>query len=218
MTIIAPVRGTSTALDAEAEANKRETRGISVLLAASCLAAALLLWLCSLVQIDPSGLDDLGIVSILPWTSWATLVLLAIGFMSSMDQRLASGPLPFLLLVVFVLVLHATPAIGYGTLRYSWAWKHIGMVDYIQRHGTPDPVAPYLAAYHNWPGFFLASAWVANLAGAGPLEIAKAARFAPTILNLLYLCVLPLVLRRFTDDNRLIWTAVWVFLAGNWVG
>ena len=37
--------------------------------------------------------------------------------------------------VALVAILHATPSILYGTLRYAWAYKHVGIVDYIQRHG-----------------------------------------------------------------------------------
>ena len=38
-------------------------------------------------------------------------------------------------------LVHGTPAVLYGTLRYSWAYKHVGIVDYILRTGTVDPTS-----------------------------------------------------------------------------
>ncbi|MCC7021941.1 MAG: hypothetical protein IT338_03895, partial [Thermomicrobiales bacterium] len=187
-------------------------------LAAGLLSAAVVLWIASLRQIDPSGLDDLGIVSILPWTSWAALALLVAGFWLSLAPDLVRSWLPPAFLLGLVLVLHGTPAIAYETLRYSWAWKHVGIVDYIQRHGTIDPNAPYLAANHNWPGFFFVAAWVADFFGLKPLQLASLARFTPVVLNGLYLLVIVEIFRRFTKDWRAVWTACLIFLLGNWVG
>jgi hypothetical protein len=185
---------------------------------ASCLAAAMALWLISLPAIHPAAMDDLGLVSVLPWSFWAAIVLLVAGFCMSLARGIERGPLPFLFLANLVLVLHATPAITYVTLRYSWAWKHLGVVDYYLRHGTFDPEASFLAAYHNWPGFFMASALFAKLYDADPLVLSEVARFFPPILNLLYIALLPMIFRRFSSDDRLIWAGVAMFVVGNWVG
>ena len=56
-------------------------------------------------------------------------------------------------MVALVAATHGTPALLYGTLRYSWAWKHLGIIDYIHRHGSVDPSLKTLGVYHNWPGF-----------------------------------------------------------------
>ena len=184
----------------------------------ACLAGAFLLWLFALPQIDPNGIDDLGLITVLPWSIWVALALNAAGFALTLDERASRGPLPALHLVMLVLILHATPAIVYGTLRYSWAWKHIGIVDFIQRHGRLDPEAPFLAAYHNWPGLFVVSALVANFFHLKPIEFASLVRFAPTVFNLLFAFALVPLFRRFTTDPRLVWSSVWIFLAGNWVG
>ena len=184
----------------------------------SCFALAFILWTASFSQIDTNNLSDFGLISILPWTVWAVLILLAVGFSFSLRGDLVGGKLPIMHLIGLVFVLHATPAIAFGTLRYSWAWKHIGIVDFIQRHGALDPNAPFLAAYHNWPGFFVVSAFLADLFDLRSIELANTARFAPTVFNLLFLWALALLLRRFSLDRRLVWTAAWIFLAGNWVG
>jgi hypothetical protein len=185
---------------------------------AGSLVTALALWVLGLLGMDPTGLNDYGIVSILTPPIWAALVLMAVGFAMSLRRELASGPLPLLHLSGLVIVLHATPAFVYETARYSWAWKHLGIVDFIQRRGTVDQTIDILPAYHNWPGLFLATAWLANTFGIKAIDLANAIRFVPPVLNLLYLFALLPIYRRFTEDSRLIWTAAWIFLVGNWIG
>ncbi|URK89120.1 hypothetical protein LP421_32040 (plasmid) [Rhizobium sp. RCAM05350] len=121
-------------------------------------------------------------------------------------------------LLALVAALHLAPAYAYGTLRYSWAWKHIGIVDYIVRNGSLDRNAAYLAAYHNWPGFFIACAWIAERFSAGPLDIAKVAAYAPPVFAALYLMVLHALFLKITHDRRLVFLAQFVFLGGNWIG
>lgn len=182
-----------------------------------CLSFAIVLWWLVLSTLDPDGLTDLGLISILPPTFFGCLALLSIGFVLSLRQR-AQRLLPLLHLGALVFLLHGTPAIAYGTLRYSWAWKHLGIVDYIQRHGTVDPVAPFLPAYHNWPGLFFVVAWVGNLFGLGSLDLSYIVRFTPVFINLGLLWALTLLFRRLTDDRRLVMAAIWIFFIGSWVG
>jgi hypothetical protein len=188
------------------------------LLSTLLLAVGLLAWVASLPYIDASALRGLGLAGILPSGMYLAYAAIIGGFCLSLQSSTLRTPLPFLFLAAFVLLLHGTPAISYETLRYSWAWKHIGVIDYIMRHDSLDPTAQYLSAYHNWPGFFLAFAWLADWLKLGPLEIANLARFFPTALNFGFICVLPLLLRNFTPNWRMIWTAVALFLVGNWVG
>lgn len=205
----------------EALPNDARLRRIPATAAAAsllCLGAAAAFWLYSLPRIDADALDDLGLISILPPSIWVAYVLVACGFALSLRRELAATPLPFAHLVLLLLLLHGTPAIAYETLRYAWAWKHVGIVDYAQRYGELDAATPFLAIYENWPGFFLASARVANLFRLRPLEVADFTRFAPLAFNLLYVLVLPFIFRRLTADWRLIWTAIWFFALGNWIG
>lgn len=202
-----------------------QARGSSLLSAgkldvaiAASLAAAIFLWLFALPLADPADLDDLGLVSILPAQYWTALVLVISAFAASLHPLSRVALLRPASLVALVILLHATPAIVYGTLRYSWAWKHIGIVDYIQRHGTVDPTAPFLAAYHNWSGFFRFFALFADWFNLGPLQVADLARFFSVISSLIFIVLLKFIFRSFTDDRRLQWAAVWIFLCANWVG
>ncbi|MEP5402134.1 MAG: hypothetical protein ABJQ71_18470 [Roseibium sp.] len=183
-----------------------------------CALASVLLWLVSLSLMDASELDNLGLVTILPASFWFALCFATVSFVLSLDGSDKWKFLRPLLLALLILILHATPPIVYETLRYSWAWKHIGIVDYIQRHGHPDRAAPFLAAYHNWPFFFWLSAKATGLFALSPLETAKLVRFYPVFSNLCFAGLVFFIYRRFTDDYRLVWTSIWVFVCANWVG
>lgn len=185
---------------------------------AACLGLSLLLWIASLPMMVPDGIDDFGIVTILPWPYWAAVGFLCLGFAGSLAQGAGDNGLRVAALVVLILMIHATPPLVYGTLRYSWSWKHIGIIDYIQRHGGVNRGSAFLGAYHNWPGFFWGFAQLADRLRLGPIEIADAARFFPVLSNAVYAVLLHALYRRFTADDRLVYGAIWIFLCANWVG
>lgn len=186
--------------------------------AGALLLAGLACWLFGLPAIDPAQLGPLGLIAILPLPIVAAYVLIITGFALSLNASLVTTRWPLLFLVALVLLLHATPAISYETLRYSWAWKHIGVIDYIMRTGHTDPSARYLSAYHNWPAFFAFFAAIGGIFRLDALTIADLARFFPVLLNLAYLATLPHLLGNLTADRRVVWTAAGIFLIGNWVG
>lgn len=192
--------------------------GRSAVPSLGCLGLAFALWVVSLYLTDPAGVDDYGLFSVMPSTIWVAYAAVGAGFALSLRRGVCETRIPLLHIAMLVLLLHGTPAIVYDTLRYAWAWKHVGVVDYVQRHGQIDPTAPFLAAYSNWPGLFVVSAAIANLFDIKPIQLANIARFSPPVLNLLYILVLPLIYRRFTADPRLVWGAVWLFAVGNWIG
>ena len=182
------------------------------------LAIAVLLWLVSLAMMQPEGVDDFGIFAILPWTYWMAVAFLSSGFAVSLVRSSGFGGARIAALIVLILQLHATPPIVYGTLRYSWSWKHIGIIDFIQRHGAVDRSIAFLGAYHNWPGFFWLFARLSIWLHYGPIEIANAARFFSVVSNIAYVFLLRTIYRRFSTDDRLVNAAIWVFVCANWVG
>jgi hypothetical protein len=115
-----------------------------------------------------------------------------------------------------ILVVHATPALTYGALRYSWAWKHVGIVDLLHRHHVLVPSTPVLPIYQQWPGFFGAA--TALTEAAGLKSALSYAAWAPPVFELLDALLLAVVLRSLTDDRRRIALAVWFFVVANWVG
>ena len=179
-------------------------------------ASALSIWLACLGKIDPSEMSDLGLASALPYAAWLPPLLLSFGFFMLLHRPPTRAWVPYLYLASLVIVLHATPIIDYGTLRYPWAWKHLGIIDYILRSGAIDRTDPVFGAYQNWPGFFAAAALLSELSGAR--DLAAYARWSPLVFNLLYVGALPILYRSFTQDRRAILGATWFFVCGNWIG
>ena len=180
------------------------------------VGAALIVWAASLSATDPNRMTDLGLVSVLPLTYYAALAILGLSFCRALWQGSTPGPVLFLHIAALIVMIHATPAATEGTLRYYWAWKHVGVVDYIQRHGSVDPNIPYLTAYQNWPGFFALAALLTEAAGlpnALPLAV-----WGPVMFNLLFLCALLPVFQALSGDRRLVWLSAWFFFLANWVG
>ena len=173
------------------------------------------LWIWGLAGDNPRDMSDLGLLSLFGPANVLALVLLAAGFIIGL-QRGARERLLALQLVAFLALIHATPAILYGTVRYSWAWKHIGIVDYILRHGSVNPSIDVLGIYHSWPGFFSGSAMLAAIAGRE--NLLTIASWAPFVFNLMNLVVLRFVFRGLTADKRLVWLSLWFFFIINWVG
>ncbi len=180
------------------------------------LPVALPLWLVSLPGVALNRMGDYGLIPLLPVTFWLGLAVLLVSF--SVLVRRAATATPLLLghVLALIAILHATPCMLYGTLRYSWAWKHIGVVDFFLRHSGIDTSIQELSAYQYWPGFFTANALLDK---AGGLRTSMDyAIWAPPFFNLLLVGPLFLIFRTFTSDRRLIFSALVIFYLGSWVG
>jgi ABC-type amino acid transport system permease subunit len=177
--------------------------------------AGLVLWVISLTQIDVDAIGKYGLLSAMPITYFAAVGALLLGVVIAVHQR---QRLPVVLAhaVLFVLVVHATPAIVYGTLRYAWAFKHVGIVELLQRTHRYAPQTPVLPIYQSWPGFFAAA--TALTESSGLRSALSFASWGPAFFELLNIGALVFVFRGLTDDNRRIGLAVWFFLIANWVG
>ncbi|MGW1490326.1 glycosyltransferase [Streptomyces sp. NPDC002402] len=180
------------------------------------LPAALALWLLSLRNVDLDRMRDLGLLQVLPVLFWVALALLTLGFCLALgDRRTRNGWFAAYVLGL-IAVIHATPTLLYPTLRYSWAWKHLAIVDAMLRHGGEVPNADKLSIYNEWPGFFELNALFMRATG---LESAVGyAAWTPAFANALLLGPLLLLYRAVARDRRLIWGAAWIFYSCSWVG
>ena len=182
------------------------------------LAASLALWGYALRGTDAGRVatSGLGLVTALPATFWAALGILVASFGWAVARQPGRWPVLGGHLLALTAILHATPAIAYGTLRYSWSWKHVGVTDYIAHHGVNFHLGGVLGAYQGWPGFFALNAFLSQASG-----LHSALGYAPWALvanDLLWLGPVILIARAFTANPRMIWTAAWLFELGNWVG
>jgi hypothetical protein len=183
------------------------------------ISAAVILWLVSLGHIHPGAMRDLGLITVLPLTFFAALVILTVSFITLVHRRATSTPLLAAHALALIAFLHATPAIVYGTLRYAWSWKLVGLVDYVVQHGSVSgapTLTVHLDVYHYWPSFFALTGLLTELAGVGnAIELAS---WAPVFNNVLLLGAVLFVFSSLTSDRRIVWLATWIFFLASWVG
>ena len=184
--------------------------------ARAILPVSVALWLLSLRSVPLDRMRDLGLLQVLPALFWIAAALLTLGFCLALsDRRTHSAWLTGYVLTLIAL-LHATPTLLYPTLRYSWAWKHLAVVDAMIRHGGEVPNAGKFSVYNDWPGFFQLHAMFLRATG---LDSAVGyASWTPPFANALLLVPLLLLYRSVTRDRRLVWGAVWIFYSCSWVG
>jgi hypothetical protein len=188
--------------------------GFAVQALTTVLLAALL-WVVGLRGADPRAMDDTGLIALFTLPMIAALVVLAIGFFRAL-LRSAPEWLLAVHLVAFIGFIHATPPALFGTLRYAWAWKHIGIIDYILRTGSVDTTISNLPVYHSWPGFFAGTALLTDMLGRS--HLLALATWTQLVFNLFNLLAARFLMRTLTDDRRVIWLGLWLFFLTSWLG
>ncbi|MDQ3669799.1 MAG: hypothetical protein M3377_05905 [Actinomycetota bacterium] len=203
--------------DVDLGAGGRPAAPISLATAAPAAAGVALLvavatWTLALRGADIGEMNGLGLVSILPPEALAALALVAAAFTLALATR-SPKVVGLGALVVLVFVLFGATTLVEDIPRFDVTWRHIGVTDYVLRHGSVDP---NIDAYFNWPGFFILSAFLTELAGAHSLLWFTP--WAPIVFNLLYLGPVLMLYRAATRDWRVVLLAVWLFYAANWIG
>lgn len=183
------------------------------LVAAFIALCALALWCFSLQWVDVRSMNDLGLVSVLPVPCMIALAGLTLGFclaLSALEQLRPAVLLLYLLTLIFM--LYATPALVEQAPRFPVTYWLAGHTEYILRNGT---VNPFLDAYFNWPGFFVLTGLLTNIAGLH--SVLAFAPWASLAYNLLYLAPMYLIFKSATNDRRTIWLGLWFFYITDWV-
>jgi hypothetical protein len=170
----------------------------------------------ALTRVALVGRADLGLAAVLPGVFWVSVAVLTLSFTWALVSRPTRWPVLAAHTLALVVILRATPAILYHTLRYSWAWKHVGVIDYISHHGVDFHLGGVLGVYQGWPGFFALNSFL--LQASGQTTALSYANWVLPINDLIWLGPVILIARAFTADQRMIWTAAWLFELGNWIG
>lgn len=174
---------------------------------------AVLLWAMSLDTVNVREMNDLGLVSVLPVSYFASVLLLTVSFCLALRQRPLCLPIVVLHIGILILMLYGTPALVEDTPRFEATWKHLGIVDYIIKYESIDTS---INAYFNWPGFFILAAFLTQAMGYESLVDLVA--WAHVFFNLLYLVPLVMIFGAITRDHRLVWLGAWFFYLANWAG
>lgn len=176
------------------------------------LSAAMAAWGVSLASADLSRIDGLGLISAMPPTYFLAFATLLIGFILAVSRERVSPPLLGGYVLALILVLHGTTPLLYDEPRYQWVYNHLAVIDLIQHTGAVDR---NVDIYNNWPGFFALNAVFARATGVAPASYAP---WAQAFFSLVSVAALRFALRSVTGNERMLWTATWLFLLGNWVG
>jgi hypothetical protein len=177
------------------------------------LPASLALWVLGVRRTNATAMGPYGLPAVLPIVFYAGLALLVVSAGTELARRRPSRWRMSMHVVALVVMLYGTAPLVYSQGRYSWLYKTIGVVQYVNAHGQLNR---HIDIYQNWPGFFALAAWFGKVAGiASPLAYAKWAQlvFELAALPLLYLIYGALSL---TDRQR--WLALLLYSASNWIG
>jgi len=175
--------------------------------------AALALWAAGLQAVRLGHMNDAGLISVLPASVFAAVAILIVSAGYQLQRERLEVWTLGLHLIALVIALYAIPSVVEDAARTSTVWTHLGFVEYITRTGT---TAPYLDARMNWPGFFIAAAFISSIAGQATVILM--ASWASLFFNLAYLLPLALIVRGGTRDERLMWASLFFFSLTNWVG
>jgi hypothetical protein len=167
----------------------------------------------SLHPVRLSELGQYGLLPVLPPGWYGGLALLVIGAVIAVSVRQSSAWMIGAFVVAIVVVLYATiPAISHDP-QYAWLYKHVGVVRYIEAHGTVHPATDI---YNRWPGFFAIAAVYSQLAGLrDPVLFAGWAELLFALVNALLVAA---IAHTFVRDRRVVGLSVILFSALNWIG
>lgn len=180
------------------------------------LATAFVLWAIALDSVQPGAMTDFGLASVLPWEYWLALG----GILAALAVHIHKERSPRILTAYMfglIVILHATTSIVYGSLADSWAYKHVGLVDYLLRHHAFYPhIYDQFTAFQAWPGFFAFNAVIVN--GLGLHSAASYGEWGPFAFAILALVPLRVLFGTLVRDQRQVWLAIVIFYMTNWVG
>jgi len=171
------------------------------------------LWALGISKTDTSVIGLYGLPTLLPIVFYAGLALLVVSAVVELVHDQVSHWRMALHAAVLTLMLYGTAPLVYSAGRYSWLYKTVGVVQYVNAHGQLNGS---IDIYQNWPGFFALTAWLGKIAGvASPLAYAK---WAQLLFELAALPLLYLIYDALGLTARQRWVALLLVPASNWIG
>ena len=173
---------------------------------------ALVLWMVSLPFVQVGRLSGWGLLTGLPVGWYAAYAAALAALVIAVGSRTVE---PRLLIPAFgalLLILYATTSVTYGAPRYAWTYKHIGVTEYLLKHGTP---ALDVDIYQNFPGFFYTMGGLHLVTHVPVLVMARYAEVVSTAANA---AAFYWALGAITRSTRVRWLSVILLTFTNWLG
>jgi hypothetical protein len=178
---------------------------ITLVIAAAC-------WLYSLLTINTSAMNEVGLVDVFPIAYFVGLGLVVVGFIGELLGKRSSTSMLIAHLVLLVLMVHATIPIIFPEPHYAWTYKHFGVTSHLDEAGV---VEPSVDIYQNWPGFFAFTSFLDQAGGiSSPVSYGG---WAQPFFNLVYLLQLGFIFRSLTTNRRVVWLGLLLFVCTSWV-
>lgn len=172
----------------------------------------LVLWLCALPLIDSDGYSGFGLLFLGAGPILAISIAgIALAFMGAVAER--RMPTAVFAVGAAILVSRVTPTLIVDVPIYGWTYKHVGVVDYIQKFHQLPP--EHIDIYGQWPAFFTSFAWFADVTGVSTLTVAH--WFSP-VMHVLIAVLIAAICRSIGFDRRTAVTAAMIAELVNWVG
>lgn len=177
------------------------------------LLLAVGLWAFGLSQVHVTRLGPYGLPPELPVPFYAGFAVFLVSATCELTRARISSWRMAAHAVALVFMLYGTAPLLYYEGRYEWLYKTVGVVQYVNAHGSLNP---RIDIYQNWPGFFALTAWFDKVAGvSSPLAYAK---WAQAAFELAALPLLYLIYSAFSLSDRQRWLAILLYSASNWIG
>jgi hypothetical protein len=178
------------------------------------LPVSLLLWALGVDRTDVAALGPYGLPPALPVLFYAGLALLVVSAGIELARPRPSPWRMSLHVVALVVMLYGTAPLVYSEGRYTWLYKTIGVIQYVNVHGQLNPS---IDIYQQWPGFFALAAWFGKVAGVAS-PAATYAKWAQLVFELAALPLLNLAYEALSLTARQRWIALLLYPASNWIG
>ena len=177
------------------------------------LPVSVALWAIGVSRTNVTTLGPFGLPAQLPVIFYAGVALLVLSAVIELTGGNSARWRMALHAIGLVVMLYGTAALVYSAGRYSWLYKTIGVVQYVNVHGQLNSA---IDIYQNWPGFFALAAWFGKVAGvSSPLAYAK---WAQVVFELAALPLLYLIYDALSLTYRQRWMALLLYPAANWIG
>jgi hypothetical protein len=171
-------------------------------------------WAFGISRLHPSSSGDYGLLASANLFFVLGFASLIAGFVLELARRTPRGWLLTVDLVALIVAIHATVPIIYGgTPEYAWVYKHLGIIASFAHSGRiTDPGN----IYDQWPALFAGVAAISSLAH---VNVVSFAAWAPLAFELADALLLLAIFRLLTDDRRVPYLAVGLYVGLiAWVG